>query len=136
MLIDALHAALEDRIVALNRVRVGDIEVHLVALNPYVGASVFFIAMLDGAMARELVADLVIVLGLVSHHGRFARHVGANEWHDSEIALPSIWKLRAAPLRSTKRKDGMLLGRGHRDCYGGVRDALASLPPSPSTLPK
>ena len=51
MLIDALHAALEDRIVALDRVRV---DLRAVAA---IGVAIFAAAMVDGVVLGKVVAE-------------------------------------------------------------------------------
>jgi len=53
MLIDALHAALEHAVIALDRVRM------------HVAAHVFFLAVVDAFMAGEVLAEVVILASFV-----------------------------------------------------------------------
>src|ERR1700722_12849933 len=68
--LDALHAALEDRIVALNRVR-GDL-----------AANIFLFAVVDRIMAREVAARLFVLRGLVGHQASFAADIGFQDRRD------------------------------------------------------
>jgi hypothetical protein len=82
VLIDALHAALKDRILAFNRVR-GDI-----------AASIFLPAMIDRAMLGIFAANFLIVAGFVRMKAAFAadvltqdrRNVGNRRALDMEAA--------------------------------------------------
>ena len=66
MLIDAFHAALENGVIALNRVCV-DVYARL-----SVCIAVLFARMVNRIMLGELVAKLCVALALVSHDVRFA----------------------------------------------------------------
>lgn len=79
MLTDAAHAALEDRIEALNRVRV---DFHPLTSGVEFGATVFLDGMLDAALRGELGADLFVELSLIGHQRRFLGDVGADDRHD------------------------------------------------------
>src|SRR6266446_2800006 len=67
MLVDAFHAALEDRIEAFNRIGVD------------VAANVFLLTVVDGFVAGKLRTNLKILTSLVGHQGGFFRDVGAND---------------------------------------------------------
>ena len=67
MLIDALHAALEDRIVTLDDVGVDD------ATHPFVSR------MVDGLMHPIFVAKLVVGSQFVAQHESFFRDIGADQ---------------------------------------------------------
>jgi len=71
MLIDALHAALEDRIVVLDGIGADD----ALALI----AHIFIIAVLDGIVAREPPAYVVIMARFVGHQRAFAGDVLAHD---------------------------------------------------------
>lgn len=73
MLVNALHATLENAVVALNRVRIDG----NASLAVYV--TIFVAAMVDRVMLGELVAQLGIALGLVRHHMAFTVQAGAND---------------------------------------------------------
>jgi hypothetical protein len=71
VLIDALHAPLEHREVALNRVRVDD------------AAHVFLLAVVHGLMLNERFAELAILTGFVGHDTRFPGDVLLLRWSAS-----------------------------------------------------
>src|ERR1700730_11292070 len=67
MLVDAFHAALENRIVAFYRVRVDR------------AAHVFIGLMAYAFMAREVLAERKISAAFVGHHRRFLCHIGLDD---------------------------------------------------------
>src|SRR6185437_11804989 len=71
MLVDALHAAFEDAVVAFNRVGV-DVAV----------ANVFVCGVLYRAVARKLLADADIMPGFVRHQMAFLGDVLAHQRHN------------------------------------------------------
>ena len=71
MLVDALHAALEDRIEALDGIG-GD------ELRAFV-TDIFFILVQHAVMAGEVIADNLVVVCFVSHQGGVTVHIGAND---------------------------------------------------------
>jgi hypothetical protein len=77
VLIDALHAALEDGIVAFDSVG-GD------HLSTFV-AAVFVIGVVHAVMAGVVTVfvEVLIPARSVGHDGGFFRDVGANDWHES-----------------------------------------------------
>jgi hypothetical protein len=87
VLIDALHAALENRVVALDCVGVN------IAARPFV------FLMLDAAMLGKLFANLFALVGLVRRlsRRRLVRRIGTIS---ATLVLP-IWNDRAEPPRST-----------------------------------
>src|SRR3981081_1589229 len=82
MLVDAFHAALEDRIVAANRVR-GDIT-----------PDVFLDAMVHRFMARKLFANRLVELRFIGHQRGFAGNVSAQDWH--HLSNRSVVNVEAA----------------------------------------
>lgn len=76
MLINALHAALEDAVIAFNRVRV---DVHA---GLSVRIAVFVARMVHSVMLSKLVAKLAITRRFVSHNVAFATQIGANDWQN------------------------------------------------------
>src|SRR5579883_54 len=106
MLIDTLHAALKNRVVALNGVGVDRLNVELVALDPELIANVLFRTMLHGLVASEVVRNIVVVLGFVGHDGRFARNVLAHDRHDvgDRIAVNMEAAGRTAALHKSKNR--------------------------------
>ena len=71
VLVNAFHAALEDRIVTLNRVRADD----LIAL----ATNIFLALVVHGVMAGELLTDRAVRNPFVRHHRGFTREIGAND---------------------------------------------------------
>ena len=77
MLIDALHAAFEDRIIALDGVGRNE-------FGPF-PADVFIYRMIHGVMAGERLADLPVRVTLIGHHLRFLGEIGVND-----VAYPVV----------------------------------------------
>src|SRR5262249_23730180 len=75
VLIHALHAALEDREVALHGVGSDDVGAALREVPDVGVAHIFVGAVGHGVVAREILAQVVIVLGLIGGHPAFAVHV-------------------------------------------------------------
>ena len=101
MLVDALHAALEDRIVALDRVGADN----PVAVVPHI----FVIAVGDGFVAGKLLADVLIVSGFIGHQRAFARHVVANDVVDlCNAGFVDVETTRAAAALY-ESEDGVLM---------------------------
>jgi hypothetical protein len=86
MLIDALHSALEDRIVALDRISV-DVAV----------ADIFVGAVLDGFVAGEPLTDVLVVTSLIGHQRGFAGDVIA----DDIVNLPDASVVDVKATRTT-----------------------------------
>src|SRR5580693_2082186 len=83
VLVHAFHAALEDRIVAFDGVGMDRFDVQPVGfVDPSLMANVLILAVSDGAVSGKFVANIVVVLCLIGHHGSFARNVFANDRHD------------------------------------------------------
>jgi hypothetical protein len=70
VLVNALHAALEHRVVVFNGVAVD------------VSAHIFVLLMCDRAVLSKLFSDGAIVVRLVSHEAAFAADILANDRHD------------------------------------------------------
>ena len=71
MLVDACHSAFENRVISLCRVRVDD----------FLGfvADIFALAVVDAVVAGEVVAELLILAGFVSHDRRLFGDVGLED---------------------------------------------------------
>src|SRR5579859_1287496 len=96
VLIDALHAAFEHGEEAFDRVRVN------------VAADVFILAVADGAMRGEVVADEGVDLRLVRHQVRFASDMHPHDRADRVGLVSLTWKERTSPPRSTSEKTACL----------------------------
>jgi len=71
VLIDTLHTALENRIVALN------------GIGMYVAADVFFLRVIHSAMLGKFRADSAVMPCGVGHKAAFPRDVLADDWNDA-----------------------------------------------------
>ena len=89
MLIDALHAAIEDRIVALNRVR-GDglgyddgLAIGARLVGHFVPiAGIFFLAMVPRVMAGIASAGFLVLRGFIGHEAAFLGDVRLEDWRE------------------------------------------------------
>src|SRR5260370_32010419 len=86
MLINAFQYALENRVVAFNRVGgdVGGFDVGLAVWTSFVGsfvevANVFVLAMVHGVMAGEVLGHFVVPFAFVGIDRGFVVHVGADD---------------------------------------------------------
>src|SRR5208282_1052168 len=79
MLVDALHAAFEDRVIALNGV---DIDLRA---SFSVGVAVLATRVINGVVFGKLVAKLGVARGFIGHHMRLLRKVLANDWQDFRL---------------------------------------------------
>src|ERR1700730_2717777 len=105
VLVNAFHAALEDRIVTLDRDGVDRLRVQPVELvNPELVAHVFLLAVVHSLMARIFAADCWVPFRLVGHERVLAIDVRAHDLTQSCGGGPVMWKLRAEPPRSTRVK--------------------------------
>ena len=153
VLVDALHAALEDREEAFNRVRRGDLAILV--------AGIFAAAMVNRAMGGELSADAAIVLGLIGVEDRGAVGMGhdggdvlfakrldmnragataaLNERHDlahiarAALALPALaadedGRLFAEEGFVDLKGDALAAHGGHDGVAHGLTDAVAQEP--------
>src|SRR5579863_9689983 len=114
MLIDALHAALEDRIVAFGGVGVG------VEAGHAVGVAVFVAAMIDGRMVGELAANLGVMRRFVGHKVRLARDVLAHDRRDVRDG-------RAVDMKRTGRAAAFHKGQHRHLVMAASADGLALL---------
>ena len=91
----------------------------------YVAAYVFVLLVVDGFMARKFLPTSPIVLRFIGHHRAFASDICA----DDRIAcrqcgVPSTWKLRAEPPRSTRVSTtllGAVAAQRFRRAFSGGR---------------
>src|SRR5262249_46131640 len=79
MLVHALHAALEDRVVTLDRIGVNGVDDELIALDCKLMPHIFVGAMLDGLVAGKLTAQCRIPSRLVRHQCAFLGDVVAHD---------------------------------------------------------
>jgi len=124
MLIDALHAALENRIVAFYRVggdsgRFDDgLAINARLVGDFVPiADVFLVAVFHGVMAGEVRADFGIDVGFVGHQPRFAGNVGADDRSD-------LRNRRAVNMETASRAAALDKGKYGVLAVGGVARAL------------
>lgn len=98
MLVDALKAALEDTVVAFQRVRIG------------IATHVLFDAVIDRLVACEALADFLVVARLVRHQGGLARYVRHNDGADcGEVRFVDVEGAnRTAALDQRKHRALML----------------------------
>src|SRR6266852_5738952 len=111
VLVDALHAALEDAVVALNRVGV----------DP--AANIFLLAVIDGIVARKLLPHLAVVGCFVSHQRALAGDVLANDRRDIRGSHAINMKTTCASAALDKRKNDILVSPA------SAALGLARLPP-------
>ena len=97
VLISAFHAAFEDRVVALDRVRVN------------VAAHVFVFAVIDGVVARKFAADLAIVGCFIGHEGSFVRDVRLNDRRNVGNADAVHMKATGTSAALDKSQNGILV---------------------------
>jgi hypothetical protein len=110
MLIDALHAALEDRVVPLDRVGVD-----------VTAADVFAIGVVHGLMrATDICLDLEVLVPArrVSHDGAFLRHIGAND--RQQVADRGPVNVEAA-----RRSTALDKGKHDVSILGGIANTAA-----------
>src|SRR5258708_31605802 len=117
MLIDALHAALEDRIVALNRIGGdgGRFDVRLAIGADLVGnfvpiADVFLFAVVDGIVVGEVRADFRVDVGLIGHQASFAADVLPNDRGNLGNGRAVNMKATGIAAAFNQRKNGVLMG--------------------------
>jgi hypothetical protein len=114
MLVNAFHAALEDAVEALNRIRV-DRNARLA-----VRVAVFLPAMVNSVMLGELTAQLGVTFGLIRHHVAFAIQVGAND-RQNVLFLDAIDVERAGRAAAlNKRQNDMLVVRAALCFHAGL----------------
>src|SRR5690348_8791435 len=73
MLIDALHAALEDRKEAFDRVRM------------HKAATVFTASVVDYGMGLKKLVEIVVLTGVIGHHVRLAGNILPHNRHDRRL---------------------------------------------------
>ena len=89
MLVDALHAALEDREIAFDGVRAG------------AAPAVLLAAMVDGQVLRKLAANFDVPRPLIGRERAAARDIGFDIGSDVGDRRKSTWNERERPPRST-----------------------------------
>src|ERR1051325_3341785 len=97
MLIDAFHAALEDRIVVLCRVRMG------------ITTNVFLVLVDNRTVARKFLSDLSVVCAFVGHQRGFPRDVCANYRRDMGSAHASGMEAAHRPPPSHKAENDVFV---------------------------
>ena len=102
MLIDAVHAAFENRIVAFDRIRI-DLDSGLT-----ISVAVFVASMVHHVVFREVVAEMTIAAGFVGHQMGFAIKICVNDRNDGFLGTLSTWNERAEPPRSTSERTAFL----------------------------
>src|SRR6202044_706255 len=95
MLVHADHAALENRIVALDRIGVDIAPAHI-----------FFGTVINGVVGGELFPDRLVLIGLVSHQAAFAADVGAENRDD-------IRNAGALDMKAPRRSAALHKGQHH-----------------------
>lgn len=109
MLVDALHAALEDREIAFNRVRM-DHERFAARQAPNVRVTnIFLVTMVDREMCAELCADLGVETGLVGHELGLTRDILANDRHDFRGARAIDMETASGAVALDERKHHILM---------------------------
>jgi len=128
MLIDALHAALEDRIVAFNRIGMDRFDVQPVGfVDPSFVANVLIFAVRDRAVTGKFIANAVVVLGLIGHHGRFARNVVAKDRRDVADRRAVDMEATGGTAALDKGKDGVLMRPARTALFGASETAARRL---------
>src|ERR1700716_3916258 len=106
MLVDAFHAALEDRTEAFDRGGVDG------------AANVFIPAMVHAVMADELAADLLVGLMFVSHQGGFAAQVCVNDRGNVRDTRAVNVKTAGRTAALNEGQDYVLVGRAKAALLG------------------
>jgi len=109
VLVNALHAALENGVIALKRV----------GMNLHAGLAVCVTVLADGVadgvVARILVAKLIVVLGLIGHNMSFARDVFTDDRQDSGCAGRVDMERTSASAALDQCQDNALVRRAATD---------------------